>query len=68
MARYERLGDELAQRIVAGGYPAALARGTITFHHFRDRDDYEVDIVLEQGIRALASWATCCRSGRVAKP
>ena len=26
----------------------------ITFHHFRDRDDYEVDIVLEQGAHALA--------------
>ncbi len=26
----------------------------ITFHHFRDRDDYEVDIVLEQGLQVLA--------------
>ena len=26
----------------------------IAFHHFRDRDDYEVDIVLEQGTHALA--------------
>ena len=26
----------------------------IVFHHFRDRDDYEVDIVLERGMHALA--------------
>ncbi len=26
----------------------------IVFHHFRDRDDYEVDIVLERGVQALA--------------
>ena len=26
----------------------------IAFHHFRDRDDYEVDIVLERGMQALA--------------
>ena len=26
----------------------------IAFHHFRDRDDHEVDIVLERGPQALA--------------
>lgn len=26
----------------------------IAFHHFRDRDDHEVDLVLEQGLHALA--------------
>lgn len=33
---------------------ASFEEEEIQFHHFRDRDDYEVDIVLERGGRALA--------------
>jgi predicted AAA+ superfamily ATPase len=31
-----------------------LAAGSLGFFHFRDRDDFEVDIVLEQGRSAIA--------------
>lgn len=33
---------------------ASWSDDPIAFHHFRDRDDFEVDIVLERGGRALA--------------
>lgn len=50
-ARHERLGPELAQRIVAGGYPAALARKPE-----RRRDWYRayVQTLVQRDIRDLA--------------
>ncbi len=51
LARHERLGLELAQRIVAGGYPAALARG-----EGRRRDWYRayVQSLVQRDVRDLA--------------
>ena len=50
-ARHERLGPELAQRIVAGGYPAALAR-----KEGRRRDWYRayVQTLVQRDVRDLA--------------
>lgn len=49
--RYERLGGELAERIVAGGYPAALARGTGR----RRRDWYRayIETLVQRDVRDL---------------
>jgi predicted AAA+ superfamily ATPase len=33
---------------------ASRQRDDVRFHHFRDKDDFEVDIVLERGARELA--------------
>ena len=51
LTRYDRLGDELARRIVAGGYPAALARGA-----GRRRDWYRayVQTLVQRDVRDLA--------------
>ncbi len=48
---YERLGEELFERIVSGGYPAALARGT----HRRSAwyRDY-VGTIIQRDVRDLA--------------
>jgi len=70
-----RLAASLAERIAAGGYPAALERTSarrrmawyrdyqelrrqadwmpdpVDFHHFRDKDGVEVDLVLFSGGR-----------------
>jgi predicted AAA+ superfamily ATPase len=34
--------------------PAAWHEHALAFHHFRDRDGYEVDIVIERGAAAVA--------------
>lgn len=51
LAKHERLGPELAQRIVAGGYPAALARG-----EGRRRDWYRAYLqsLVQRDVRDLA--------------
>ena len=51
LARYERLGAGLAQRIVAGGYPAALARS-----ESRRRDWYRayIQALVQRDVRDLA--------------
>lgn len=52
LARYGRLGSELAERIVAGGYPAAVARAGGR----RRREWYRnyVDTLVQRDIRDLA--------------
>ena len=51
LARHERLGPELSRRIVAGGYPAALAR-----QPGRRRDGYRayVQTLVQRDVRDLA--------------
>ena len=50
--KYERLGAELAARIVAGGYPAALARATVR----RRRDWYRayIETLVQRDVRELS--------------
>ncbi len=50
--KYDRLGTELAERIVAGGYPAALARGSGR----RRRDWYRayIETLVQRDVRELA--------------
>lgn len=50
--KYERLGAELAERIVAGGYPAALARSSAR----RRRDWYRayLETLVQRDVRELA--------------
>lgn len=50
--KYDRLGAELAERIVAGGYPAALARGAGR----RRRDWYRayIETLVQRDVRELA--------------
>ena len=51
----ERIGSLLESFILQELRRQASARPQpLTFHHFRDRDDFEVDIVLEQGATAVA--------------
>lgn len=51
LTRHERLGGELARRIVAGGYPAALARSEV-----RRRDWYRayIQAMVQRDVRDLA--------------
>ena len=51
LSRFDRMGDELAKRIVAGGYPAALARDA-----GRRRDWYRayVQTLVQRDVRDLA--------------
>lgn len=51
-SKYERLGAELAERIVAGGYPAALARSSAR----RRRDWYRayIETLVQRDVRELA--------------
>lgn len=55
LAKHERLGPELAQRIVAGGYPAALARG-----EGRRREWYRayLQALVQRDVRDLARIAS----------
>ena len=55
LSRHERLGPELAQRIVAGGYPAALAR-----EPGRRREWYRayVQTLVQRDVRDLARIAS----------
>jgi predicted AAA+ superfamily ATPase len=52
MRRHERLGADLAARVVAGGYPAALARGS-TGRRAAWYRDY-VDTLVQRDVRDLA--------------
>jgi predicted AAA+ superfamily ATPase len=65
MRPFERLGAALADRALQGQLletfvfqelkrQASWHERALAFHHFRDRDGYEVDIVLEQGAHAVA--------------
>lgn len=56
MRQTERLGSRLAERIVAGGFPAALDRPIARRRAAwcRDKDGAEVDIVIERGAQTLA--------------
>jgi predicted AAA+ superfamily ATPase len=51
-APYQRLGRELAERIVAGGYPAALARSTPKRRTAWYRD--YIDTLVQRDVRDLA--------------
>jgi predicted AAA+ superfamily ATPase len=53
---YERLGAELAERIVAGGYPAALARATPRRRGTWYRDFIEAQV--QRDVRELARIAS----------
>ena len=54
--RVGRLGNQLIERIVAGGYPAALVRpaGRRRANWYRDKDQMEVDIVIERSAMSVA--------------
>jgi len=54
--RYGRLGEELAQRIVRGGYPAALARETERRRAAWYRD--YVETIVQRDVRELARIAS----------
>ena len=54
--KYERLEQQLAQRIVAGGYPAALARSTPRRRAAWYRD--YVDAIVQRDVRDLARIAS----------
>ena len=56
MARSERLGPELAERIAAGGFPAALARPTPRRRAAWHRDS--VETLVQRDVRQLAHIAS----------
>jgi predicted AAA+ superfamily ATPase len=52
MRRYDRLGANLAERIVAGGYPAALARASVSRRQAWYREF--IDTLVHRDVRELA--------------